>query len=531
MKRYALVLFCLVILCSEVSGRGYCFSVNDDKTVRLAVLSDVHLQDTSFVRSMDSQLHSTRLFNENYFAFLAALDDIARRDIHYILLPGDLTDDGQLINVRKVREILNSYSTRHNMHFLVMTGNHDPSRPFAIHDSLGGMERCGFKEIHNEWALFGFWPQKEYLFWATPFSTYLYQQYNYEEAVQQADWSKRTYIYEGKKPAVPDGSYLVEPIKGLWVLAIDASVYRPQVVKGDSIQAFEGAKGGYNDVLKVKPYLLPWIKKVAAEAKKYGKKLIAFSHYPMADYNDGAARSIDDIAAPGKFDVHRFPDPAIAGLLADAGVTLHFGGHIHMNDEEMYVSKKGNRLWNVQVPSTAGYIPAYDIVSLHKNGKTEVETIPLDSVKGFNCFFPRYRAEYDSLKQAGAQNLWDESVLNSKNYRQFCEAHLRELTRLRYIPNDLKPVAGNSFAPMTASELFAYAGIKETKPADWTGFDMLVDFYKLRFGGKLALKDIDSQRLKQYRKIAGKLIRRKPTTDFDRFLVSFCRVFLAHLEE
>ena len=524
------MLFCLASLCSQLSGRGCRFLDGDAKTIRFAVLSDVHLQDTSYVRSMDSQLHSTRLFNENYFAFLAALDDIARRDIHYILLPGDLTDDGQLMNVRKVREILDSYSASHNMHFLVMTGNHDPSRPFAIHDSLRGMKRCGYKEIHNEWASFGFWPQKEYLFWTTPFSTYTYENYSYEEAVRQADWGKRTYVYEGRKPAIPDGSYLVEPVKGVWVLAIDASVYRPQVIKDDSIQAFEGAKAGYNEVLQVKSYLLPWIKQVAAQAHKYGKKLLAFSHYPMTDYNDGVAQYIADIAAPGKFDVHRFPDSAMAELLADAGVTIHFGGHIHMNDEEVYVSKKGHRLLNVQVPSTAGYVPAYKILTLHEKGITEVETVPLDSVKGFNCFFARYRAEHDSLRQIGTQPLWNDSVLNSQNYRQFCEAHLRELTRLRYLPNDLKPVARNRFAPMTATELFAYAGIKGQRSAGWTGFDMLVDFYKLRFGGKLALKDIDSRRLEQYKKLTGKLVRKKPATDLDRFLISFCRIFLAHLE-
>ncbi|WP_321518189.1 metallophosphoesterase [uncultured Bacteroides sp.] len=531
MKRYAFVLFSLVSLCSELSGRGCYLSGDGNQKIRFAVLSDVHLQDTTYVSSMDSQLHSTRLFNENYLAFLAALDDVARRDIHYILLPGDLTDDGQLMNVRKVREILDSYSARHDMHFLLMTGNHDPSRPFITSDSLGEMKRLGYKDIHREWCSFGFWPQKEYLFWATPFSTYNYENYNYEEAVLQADWGKRTYVYKGKKPAIPDGSYLVEPVKGLWVLAIDASVYNPQVVVGDSIQTFDGAKGGYNDVLKIKSYLLPWITKVAAEAKKYGKKLVAFSHYPMADYNDGVAKYITDIAAPGKFDVYRFPNPAIAELLADAGVTIHFGGHIHMNNEEVYVSKKGNHLLNVQVPSTAGYIPAYKILTLDKKGKIKVETVSLDSVKGFNSFFPRYRAEHDSLRKVGKQPLWSESILDSKTYRQFCEAHLKELTRLRYLPNDLKTEARTCFAPMTAAELFAYAGIKGVKAADWTGFDMLVDFYKLRFGGKLALKDIDFQRLEQYKKIARKLVREKPITDFDKFLASFCRIFLAHLED
>jgi len=524
------VLFCLASLCSQLSGRGCCLSEGDTGTIRFAVLSDVHLQDTSYVRSMDSQLHSTRLFNENYFAFLAALDDVAQRDIHYILLPGDLTDDGQLINVRKVREILDSYSARYGMHFLVMTGNHEPFRPFTTGDSLGNMKRLGYKEVHNEWASFGFWPQKEYLFWATPFSSYNYENYSYEEAVRQADWNERTYVYEGRKPAIPDGSYLVEPVKGVWVLAIDASVYHPQVVKGDSIQTFEGAKGGFNEVLQIKPDLLPWITKVATQAHKYGKKLVAFSHYPMADYNDGVAQYIADIAAPGKFDVHRFPDPAMSELLADAGVTIHFGGHIHMNNEDVYISKKGHRLLNVQVPSTAGYVPAYKILSLNKKEEMEIETVSLDSVRNFKSFFPRYRAEHDSLLKVGKQPLWNESILNSKNYRQFGETHLRELTRLRYLSNDLKSVAGNRFAPMTAAELFAYAGIKEQKSADWTGFDMLVDFYKLRFGGKLALKDIDARRLEQYKKLADKLVCKKPATDFDNFLVSFSRIFLAHLK-
>ena len=530
MKRYVIALFWLVTLCPQLWGRG-CFTFGDDsKAIKLAVLSDVHLQDTSYVRSMDSQVHSTRLFNENYFAFISALDDIARKKIHYVLLPGDLTDDGQLLNVRKVHEILNSYSLHHDMHFLVMTGNHDPSRPFANIDSQGNMKKCGYKEIHNEWGTYGFWPQKDYLFWTTPFSTYNYENYTYEKAVLQADWNKRSYTYPNKKPVIPDGSYLVEPVKGLWVLAIDASVYSPLLIKNDSILTFEGAKGGYNEVFKVKPYLLPWINQMTAQARKYGKKLIAFSHYPMADYNDGAAKYIADIAAPDKFDMHRFPDSDVAELLADAGITIHFGGHIHMNDEEVFISKKGNRLWNIQVPSTAGYAPAYKILTLSEKGKMKVETVSLDSVKGFRSFFPRYKAEHDSLLKLDKQPLWNESILNSKTYRQFCEAHLRELTRLRYIPNDLKPVVTDRFVVMTASELFTYAGLKYTEPAEWTGFNMILDFYKLRFGGQLALKDIDPHRLGQYKSLAKKLTGRKPVSELDKFLISFSHIFLAQMK-
>ena len=97
--------------------------------VQVAFLSDVHLQDLFgtfsdndykgvlnpktgkyvVLRTMASQLHSTRIFNENYFAFIAALEDIAKRNIKYVALPGDYTDDGQPIHVRGLEKILDQY--------------------------------------------------------------------------------------------------------------------------------------------------------------------------------------------------------------------------------------------------------------------------------------------------------------------------------------------------------------------------------------------------------------------------------------
>ena len=55
--------------------------------------------DNATIRTMYAQLTSTRLFNENYFAFLAALDDAATRGVKYIALPGDFSDDGQPVHM------------------------------------------------------------------------------------------------------------------------------------------------------------------------------------------------------------------------------------------------------------------------------------------------------------------------------------------------------------------------------------------------------------------------------------------------
>ena len=103
---------------------------------QIAFISDAHIQDVDGhaerVRSMEAQVQSTRLFNENYYAFLAALDDVARRDIRWVVLPGDLTDDGQFFNQQKIKELLNSYAAAKGMRFFVTTGNHDPALPLGL---------------------------------------------------------------------------------------------------------------------------------------------------------------------------------------------------------------------------------------------------------------------------------------------------------------------------------------------------------------------------------------------------------------
>ena len=49
---------------------------------RIAFIADAHIQDVvghpELVRSMEVQVQSTRLFNENYFALIAALEDVVK---------------------------------------------------------------------------------------------------------------------------------------------------------------------------------------------------------------------------------------------------------------------------------------------------------------------------------------------------------------------------------------------------------------------------------------------------------------------
>lgn len=571
--------------------------------VKIAFLADVHLQDlygalqdsdykgvinpadgrNVLIRTMDSQLHSTRIFNENYYAFIAALNDIAARGVKLVALPGDYTDDGQPLHLRGLKIILDEYSSKYGMQFFITTGNHDPVGPFAQDagkdDFLGeggrvqpvfsknGMyipkpgelpvvvtkdiAKMGYAGIMEQLGGFGFFPQKSYKYWATPFSNYNYEAYNFAVAQSQDSLDKRVYnVAPGF--TVPDASYVVEPVEGLWLLAIDGNTYIPVDANGNpqDPKNYKGADLGYNNALTHKAYLFDWVAKVSAEAKKYNKTLVAFSHYPMVDFNDGASPQIAQFMGKGKWQLNRVPVEEVARLFADAGITLHFGGHMHINDTGIRTTEKGNTLLNVQTPSLAAYIPGYKLLSLHGN-VAEIETITLDNAPGFDSLFKLYETEYAQLQKEGRAYIWNHDILNTKSYHEFTDFHLKELVRLRFIPDDWYKEFADFLIETNGKDLLLMAnmnsadyptvldssadtkehafGLKKSERRarknglkfdsfSWGGQELIYDFYRIRSADELALADIGMERLAQYKLIAQCVLNNK-YVDYDKNII------------
>ncbi len=562
------------------------------------------------IRSMRAQLQSTRLFNENYFALLAALDDVVSKKIKYVALPGDFSDDGQPLHVRGLKRILDKYHREHGIEFFVAPGNHDPTKPVSHPagkpDYLGegGKEQPVFSLLHplctakspKKWqgktvicsdevqelgyqplmellGEHGFYPKANYLYFETPYSRQLSSggasTYDVNTARQAASFDRRQYeiCHQGaggkyKQPHysdcywVTDTSYLVEPAPGLWLLAIDANVYQPkQDGTGQAWDAdnFSGSSdAGYNKVITHKPHLLSWITDVVQRARAQGKTLIAFSHFPMQEFYDGAADDIAQFMGEQKFQLNRNPRTETSRLLAETGLQIHVAGHMHINDTGVYRGENGKVLFNIQAPSLAAYMPAYKILSVKPDNKIEVETIVLKDVPRFDELFPHYRAEWEYLQRHDARDIWNKQILQAANYHQFTEWHLRELARLRFLPQDwpaeirnlLMQVNGEqllvmSQLPATFSleqmraaiqgeslgESQGYAqqqawrmareraaaiarrnGLRLNDFAAWSGEDMSVDFYRLWSADQLALRDINSQRMVHYALLAQQFL-------------------------
>lgn len=551
----------------------------ESTTMQIAFLSDVHLQnlygelsDNDYKgvrnpangryvlgRTMEAQLHSTRLFNENYFAFLAALDDVVQRGVKYVVLPGDFSDDGQPLNVRGLQEILHDYQARYGLQFFATTGNHDPVRPFAMDagkiDYLGAggkrqalmsreglyqpksedenpvvitqdIHKMGYTEILDEMGDFGFYPKQSDKYWESPFSDYSYEDYSFEKASRQAGLEQRNYRVPPTDYRLPDVSYLVEPVDGLWLLAIDGNVYIPTekaATDGANPANYSGASIGYQQVLSHKKHLLAWVQHVCQEAEKRGKVLVAFSHYPMVEFYDDASPEIRELFGEHRMELHRVPGEEVARAFADAGLRLHFGGHMHINDTGIRTYEDDKFLVNVQIPSLAAYIPAYKLLTIHYAEHLEVETIPLDSVPRFNELFPLYEQEYAYLNSLQSPSRWNHEILKTTNYHDYTAFHLKELVRLRFLENDWLTDLRDFLSSSSGQELTAYVlqnsqhttTVTETAPANWNGQDLIFDFYRLRSADKLAIPDIGEERIAAYQQFFQLVEQAIPNSETD----------------
>jgi 3',5'-cyclic AMP phosphodiesterase CpdA len=488
----------------DLHGKTYC-NASKRALHQIAFLADIHYHDVyatfgegSFqgvkgpdgrnatIRTMSAQLSSTRLFNENYFAFRAALDRIVARGIRLVVLAGDFSDDGQPVHIRGLKQVLDDYTMRYGLRFIITFGNHDPVKPFGQphgkHDFLGEggkqqpvisyepnmpeswrndstlppyvsaeIRALGYEELLEYMGPFGPYPNKEDVYWESPFSTYSYAEYTFESAFTEARFENRA--YHAASIRIPDLSYLVEPVEGIWLLGIDANVFalsrdvdldNPE----DPANFVPSGNAGWNRMLVEKKAILAWIKGVAARAATLNKQLIAFSHYPMLDTMRGAGTDIAAFLEAGRSQ----PTADTMREIAATGLRLHFGGHLHKNNTALYESEDAF-LVDVQIPSIAAYRPAFKILTLHAGDCAEIETVVLDDVPGFDQLFGHYRVEHAYLAQSKSPALWNARILESKNYHEFTQWHLMELTRQRFLPQEWPKDMRGFFEALTGASL------------------------------------------------------------------------------
>ncbi|GGL50042.1 metallophosphoesterase family protein [Wenxinia marina] len=503
--------------------------------IRLAVLSDPHLHDTSFgtateglvVRSLAASLHSTRIFNESEPALREALRQIAAERIGLCLIAGDLTDDGQPANWAAAAALLAEHAERHRTRFLLCPGNHDQwgiaGKPLVkevvdaagrVHRLTGpsvepeagtvpcpGMRMSSYAEAMGHARALGYFRDPRDLHWESPFGP--------SDRIEDREVAMTS--PRGDRALVFDASYLVEPVAGLWILSLDANCYLPDGRGGMTDRSPEG----WSAALRFKPHLLPWIADVAARAGRLGKRLVAMSHYPMVDVFGGTIPQLDRLGRR-RAGRRRMPEPGETAALAATGLGLHFSGHWHVDATAACAG-----LVNVSVPSTVGFPAGWKLVELGEG--VRLTDRPLGEAPGWNGWHDRYHAEAADR---------DIPALAAPDYTGFLSAHYMAMVLERRLEEDWPPrMRALLDLPLGAlPERFGETAAQE--PGDLPLREIFLDWYRLREAGGGPAAGLSEERWR----LCAALARRFGAVDADgdagseaALLAVFFRTLGAHL--
>ena len=283
------VLLSVVIICGCAKGKSslsYNYNTETAKAAVypdafFAVISDIHVYDSSLGSSGSAfekvMLSDRKLLLDSIDLLEYTIDKIASSGVRFVLICGDLTKDGELINHRIVAEKLKRFKDA-DIKVFVVPGNHDINNPDAVkfngdsHEAVPTVSAQEFSQIYGDYG----------------FNSALYRDSD-------------------------SLSYVAEPVEGLWLLALDACRYR------ENVQGVEEIVSG-----KISQMTADWIAAMLREAADRNKAVMAMIHHGVVEHWNGQRKLhpdylIQDYANFGKF-------------LASWNVKFAFTGHYHAQD-------------------------------------------------------------------------------------------------------------------------------------------------------------------------------------------------------
>ncbi len=378
-----IVIILTILLQSSVSFVAASGSTNGKITsVKIAVISDPHYfsPDLGVTGSkFENYLSKTKkLIPQSEAILRKTVDSIKASDANIVLIPGDLVKDGEYINHQVFAGFLQELRSSCKKVY-VIAGNHDINNPASYMYSGSTKTRirntspADFKKIYND--------------------------FGYKEAIA----------------ADPNSlSYVVEPVKGLRIIAIDACMYNNNLGQ----QTTSG---------EIQAKTLSWIEKQLKDAKSKGITVFGMMHHGLVQHFSVQSVLYGDFLVK---DWQRMADK-----LADLGLKAVFTGHYHAQDISKYVSKKGNVIFDIETGSLVTYPNPYRMVEWSSDRMLKVSSHSIDSIDydlGEKSFL-------DFSKDSLVKSLYSDipemltglfSIFNTKNQAQ---AKIKELGSTEFV--------------------------------------------------------------------------------------------------
>ena len=344
MKR-RIALWQLVAVLVLLAAVGQAWAKNA-REITFAVFSDPHFYSASLGTegaAFEAYLAQDRkLLRESEAILDAAIDGIIRQgNVKFVLVPGDLTKDGELFNhflfalkMHKLR--------RAGIKVLVAPGNHDINNPHAF--CYMGDEAVPIPNVSPQMF------------------NWIYYHCGYGRAVSRD----------------PDSlSYVAEPVRGVWIISMDTCRYDTNAVDESS------ATGG-----RFKPETLDWVLKMIRLGKARGKQLIGMMHHGLLEHFSGQSELFPEYVVDDWRSISRD--------LAQAGLNVVFTGHYHADDIARADFEGGRFLFDMETASLVSYPCPYRIITLRPGKDLSVDTgfiSDIDYDTG-GVPFPQYAENY-----------------------------------------------------------------------------------------------------------------------------------------
>ncbi len=281
-----------------------------------------------------------KLLKESVEILESAIEAIKKVDARFIIVPGDLTKDGERVS----HELAASYFSQleaSGKQVYVIPGNHDINNGAAykyIGDTTERVPNITAAEFVR-----------------------IYGEFGYQEALQRDPASL---------------SYLAEPQSGLWLLALDSCRYT------ENQEGHEPVTDG-----KFSALTLQWIENILKEAATKNKAIIATVHHGIVEHYRGHEKNF------GAYIIDDYP--AISKLLAMYNVCMVFTGHYHSQDITVTRWTETNKfIFDIETGSLVTYPCPYRVVSIDKSQKAAIRSYRILETRTHPNNFQEYARKY-----------------------------------------------------------------------------------------------------------------------------------------
>ena len=301
--------------------------IEPESEYNIFVMSDIHVMAPELLVEKGAAFENyvkidPKLLVESGEVLETVVDVVLEKKPDLVLIPGDLTKDGELLSHQFVVSILERIRTA-GIPTVVIPGNHDIDNPEGVY-YMGDQTRPAERTSTEQFAQ-------------------LYANYGYARPETVRDPTSL--------------SFSCEPLDGLVLICLDSNLYE------ENLYVERGASTNQNQTAgRIREATLEWMWQQADAARAAGKQVVAMMHHNAVEHYDGQAT----LQAPYVVKDYQ----KVAEGMMQHGIHLVLTGHQHLQDIAQYrklTETKTDSLIDISTGATVSYPNVWRTITVNRD--------------------------------------------------------------------------------------------------------------------------------------------------------------------